>query len=359
MRRVARSRTRSSPPTTAASTSWTARRLKSAKNIPLEGFNRVNPAGDDRHVMVSTGTGFRVLDALAGQTSPTSSSRGPSPGTSSATRARRCSSPTAPARSRLRLPKSGREEARQDAPTPPPTPTTVSPSNWPTANWSPPSAPRRSASASLVLDKNRKEIARNEKCPGVHGEAAAQERGHRHRLRGRHPDLQGRHHQEDEEPHDYGRIGNQAGSRQLPVVLGDYKKDADAELERPSRCPSSTPRRARCDWSTSAPATPSARWPRPAGRGARPGHRRRRSTSSTPRRGKVDEEDPGCRQVAGAAGLAAGPPSPVRPRPNRLRLRPGHESCCTPSTSSPENSRRRPPCRRPPTSSAAYTTNTA
>ncbi|MEV7959147.1 metal ABC transporter substrate-binding protein, partial [Streptomyces sp. NPDC088141] len=37
--------------------------LKLAKDIPLEGFNRVNPAGSDRHVMVSTATGFQVLDA--------------------------------------------------------------------------------------------------------------------------------------------------------------------------------------------------------------------------------------------------------------------------------------------------------
>ena len=35
-------------------------------DLPLAGFNRVNPAGDGRHVMVSTTGGFRVLDA-AGQ----------------------------------------------------------------------------------------------------------------------------------------------------------------------------------------------------------------------------------------------------------------------------------------------------
>src|SRR4051794_22549019 len=31
-------------------------------SFPLEGFLRVTPAGDDRHVFVSTGTGFRLLD---------------------------------------------------------------------------------------------------------------------------------------------------------------------------------------------------------------------------------------------------------------------------------------------------------
>lgn len=37
--------------------------LQVAKDIPLDGFNRLNAAGDDRHLMVSTSTGFRVLDA--------------------------------------------------------------------------------------------------------------------------------------------------------------------------------------------------------------------------------------------------------------------------------------------------------
>lgn len=41
--------------------------LKVAEDIPLKGFNRVNPAGDDRHVMVSTSTGFRVMDAVGGK----------------------------------------------------------------------------------------------------------------------------------------------------------------------------------------------------------------------------------------------------------------------------------------------------
>jgi hypothetical protein len=36
-------------------------------------------------------------------------------------------------------------------------------------------------------------------------------------------------------PDDYGRIGNQAGSENSPIVLGDYKSDPDADLERPTR----------------------------------------------------------------------------------------------------------------------------
>ncbi|MFC4222332.1 zinc metallochaperone AztD [Lysinibacter cavernae] len=36
--------------------------LEVVSDIPLAGFNRVNPAGDDRHVIVSTSDAFRVLD---------------------------------------------------------------------------------------------------------------------------------------------------------------------------------------------------------------------------------------------------------------------------------------------------------
>ncbi|MGW9448766.1 hypothetical protein [Streptomyces sp. NPDC055632] len=40
------------------------RTLKVVKDMPMAGFNRVNPAGDDRHVIVSTSEGFRVMDAV-------------------------------------------------------------------------------------------------------------------------------------------------------------------------------------------------------------------------------------------------------------------------------------------------------
>ncbi|WP_414719808.1 zinc metallochaperone AztD [Streptomyces sp.] len=87
----------------------------------------------------------------------------------------------------------------------------------------------------LVLDKNNKEIERNEQCPGVHGEAAAQgeavavgcEDGVLIYKDGKFTKV--------DAPDAYGRIGNQAGSDASPVLLGDYKTDPDAELERPTR----------------------------------------------------------------------------------------------------------------------------
>lgn len=87
----------------------------------------------------------------------------------------------------------------------------------------------------VAVDKDNRETARTDACPGVHGEAAAQggaitfgcedgiviyRDGAFHKI---------------SSPDSYGRIGNQFGSPHSPVVLGDYKTDEHAELERPTR----------------------------------------------------------------------------------------------------------------------------
>ncbi|MGC0366149.1 outer membrane protein assembly factor BamB [Rhodococcus sp. 27YEA15] len=87
----------------------------------------------------------------------------------------------------------------------------------------------------VVLDADRQEILRNEQCPGVHGEAVAAgeavvlgcQDGLLVYKNGAITKVQS--------PDAYGRIGNQAGSEESDVVLGDYKTDPDAELERPQR----------------------------------------------------------------------------------------------------------------------------
>lgn len=86
-----------------------------------------------------------------------------------------------------------------------------------------------------VLDADGTEIARSEECPGVHGEAMAAgetvvvgcEDGVLVYSDGAFTKIVS--------PDPYGRIGNQAGSEESTVVLGDYKVDPDAELERPER----------------------------------------------------------------------------------------------------------------------------
>jgi outer membrane protein assembly factor BamB len=86
-----------------------------------------------------------------------------------------------------------------------------------------------------VLDEADRQIAASEECPGVHGEAVAEdetvvigcENGALIFRDGKITKVAS--------PDSYGRIGNQAGSETSPIVLGDYKTDKDAELERPTR----------------------------------------------------------------------------------------------------------------------------
>lgn len=78
------------------------------------------------------------------------------------------------------------------------------------------------------------ELAATDECPGVHGEAVAMDRA----VFGCEDGVvvvDGRDMTKVQSPDGYGRVGNQAGSDVSPVVLGDYKVDADAEIERPER----------------------------------------------------------------------------------------------------------------------------
>ncbi|MDT0202436.1 zinc metallochaperone AztD [Nocardioides sp. AE5] len=78
------------------------------------------------------------------------------------------------------------------------------------------------------------ELAATSDCPGVHGEAFAGE------VAGFGCEdgvvlVDGRTITKAQSPDAYGRIGNLAGHEESPVLLGDYKSDPDAELERPTR----------------------------------------------------------------------------------------------------------------------------
>ncbi len=86
----------------------------------------------------------------------------------------------------------------------------------------------------VLLDEAGDEVARSEKCPGVHGEAFAGD------VAGFGCEdgvllLDGDRFTKVVSPDPYGRIGNLFGSPESPVLLGDYKSDPDAELERPTR----------------------------------------------------------------------------------------------------------------------------
>lgn len=86
-----------------------------------------------------------------------------------------------------------------------------------------------------VLDASLKTVATSDDCPDLHGEAAA---GNGVVSAGC---TDGALLWKDGEfvkvdsPDEYGRIGTQAGSEHSNVLLGDYKSDPDAEREHPTR----------------------------------------------------------------------------------------------------------------------------
>jgi hypothetical protein len=85
-----------------------------------------------------------------------------------------------------------------------------------------------------VTTRSGTEVAASTQCPGVHGEAFAGDVA----VVGCEDGLlvvDGTTITKVASPDAYGRVGNQAGSVDSPYVLGDYKTDADAELERPTR----------------------------------------------------------------------------------------------------------------------------
>ncbi len=209
--------------------------LKLAKTVELPGFNRVNPAGDQDHVIVSTDSGFRVFDA-ARQTFTDAEFKGVKPGhvvrhggktvlftdgtgevnvfdpadLAGGKQPEGRTYTSAEAHHGVAIELAGGELV-----------STL--------------GTEEKRTGALVLDKDNKEIARDENCPGVHGEAAAQgdvvglgcEDGVLLYKDGKFTKV--------DAPDDYARTGNQAGSDVSPILLGDYKTDPDAELERPTR----------------------------------------------------------------------------------------------------------------------------
>ncbi|WP_416565947.1 zinc metallochaperone AztD [Nocardia testacea] len=208
--------------------------LVRAGGVELPGFNRVNPAGDDRHIIVSTAAGFRVFDAVGGRFTDIEFP-GPKPGHV--------------------VRHAGRTVLFTDGTG---TVTSFDPADL--AEGAPRTSEYRAAHAHhgvavelengelavtlgteeervglAILDADRTEITRSEQCPGVHGEATAAgdtlvvgcQNGALVYRDGKLTKITS--------PDSYGRIGNQAGSEKSPIVLGDYKKDEHAELERPEQ----------------------------------------------------------------------------------------------------------------------------
>ncbi|MEL7974525.1 zinc metallochaperone AztD [Isoptericola sp. F-RaC21] len=226
-----------------------AQTLEQVADLPLDGFTRLNPAGDGRHLLASTTGGFRALDlgtwaeahgdhhhywtAEPRLTDVTYAAEEPGhvvvhdgrtvlfdDGTGQvtvldsahvgegATPARELTTPSAHHGVAVELGDDsllvteGTEESR---------------------------------SGVRVLDADDQEIAASDDCPGVHGEAVAADEAVVVGCEDGVLVYSGGELTKVQAPDAYGRIGNQAGSEESPVVLGDYKTDPDAELERPTR----------------------------------------------------------------------------------------------------------------------------
>lgn len=213
-------------------------------DFPAEGFTRLNPAGDDRHLLLTEGSAFRVLD-----TGVWSEPHGDHDH----------SYATVPELTDLQfeadhpghvVTHAGQTVLFDDG-TGEITvfdPETLVEGTLPEVEQS--STPEahhglaveladgsmlhtvgdeESADGAVILTEDGTEIARNEQCPGVHGETVAADEAVVMGCEGGVlVYLDGEFTKIDAEQ-DYARIGNVAGSGESPVVLGDYKTDAEAE----------------------------------------------------------------------------------------------------------------------------------
>ncbi|MFD6060915.1 zinc metallochaperone AztD [Rhodococcus wratislaviensis] len=211
-----------------------AQSLDVVGSAEVDGFTRLNPAGDDRHVLVSTGNSFTALDtAEPALTDVTFEAKTPGHVVRHDGKTVLFDDGTGLVRV---FDPAGLSEGTPD-----------------TTEFTTPEAHHGVAvelsdgsllttignedkrTGIVVLDRDRKEIVRNEDCPGVHGEAVAAGEtvvvGCQNGLLIYRDGVITK----VTSPDPYGRIGNQAGDEDSPIILGDYKTDPDAELERPER----------------------------------------------------------------------------------------------------------------------------
>ncbi|MGO3827067.1 MAG: zinc metallochaperone AztD [Corynebacterium variabile] len=87
----------------------------------------------------------------------------------------------------------------------------------------------------VAVGADGEETARSTECPGVHGEAAAQGEAAAFGCEDGLLVFKDGDFTKIQATEKYARTGNQAGSEESTVVLGDYKTDEDAELERPTK----------------------------------------------------------------------------------------------------------------------------
>ena len=219
----------------------------------LAGFNRVNPAGDGRRVLVSTAGGFRVLDAGSWSEKHGGHSHhytaepvltellfpaqkpghavvhaahttlfDDATGKISIFESTRLDNVALPRTDDLVLPEAHHGVAVQ-----------LSNGTLLTTDGNPDSVNAVKLLSAPDAEHGRSVRAESRQCPGVHGEAVAMDEAMVVGCEDGILVIKDEGISKLDAPDAYGRIGNQAGSDVSPVVLGDYKKDKEAELERP------------------------------------------------------------------------------------------------------------------------------
>lgn len=209
--------------------------LEVEADIELDGFNRLNPAGDGRHLLVSTSEGFQVLDAVAGELTDTVF-EAETPGHVVVHEGRTALFDDGTGEIAVFDSDAAGEVAPEEADIH----STGEPHHGVAVELSSGQVlhtvgDEDEVSGVVALGPDGREVARSEDCPGVHGETVAQDETVVVGCEDGALLYDGDGFTKVDSEDDYGRIGNQAGSEHSPVVLGDYKVDEEAELERPER----------------------------------------------------------------------------------------------------------------------------
>lgn len=208
--------------------------LEVKQDIPLDGFLRINPAGDQGHLLVTTPEGFRILNAAGGEltddTFPAVDAGHVTPhGENTVLFADGTGEITAFDPHALEA--GGMPETRTwNTPEPHHGVAVILADGTLVHSLGNPDT----RVGAVAFDGDR-EIARNEQCPGVHGEAVAADEVVVIGCENGVLTYKGGEFTKIASPTAYGRIGNTRGHEDSPVVLGDMKVDADAEMERPNQ----------------------------------------------------------------------------------------------------------------------------
>jgi hypothetical protein len=205
--------------------------LEVKADIPMDGFLRVNPAGDTEHVMVSTSDGFQVLDAASGRLTDTTFAAD-EPGHVVAHGERTVLFADGSGEITIFDPHDLANGTPQVETAKVPTPHHGVAIVLADGTQLRSEGDTDTRSGAVALDADGKEIARSAECPGLHGEAVVAgetavfgcENGVLTFADGRFTKIAS--------PGEYGRVGTIKAHADSAVGLGDFKVDPDAELER-------------------------------------------------------------------------------------------------------------------------------